>query len=180
MFQSHLTIHRPNNIYKCEECPKEFRSKFNFMEHKKRKHGSPDEASKRPYLCSICGKGIITTTALKSHYQHMHSTEKPYVCSICYKPFKTEYTLNIHVRYRHNNERRHQCKVCMKSFQTSSVLKLHTRVHTGERPYSCKMCDKAFGQSSALNTHLKKVHGCDRKSRGLDDGELKSKIVSGD
>ncbi|XP_072893879.1 uncharacterized protein [Hemitrygon akajei] len=113
----------------------------------------------RPFTCSDCGKGFTQSTYLLVH-QSVHTGERPFTCSECGKGFTQSSTLMAHQRV-HSGERLFTCSDCGRGFTRSYKLKVHQRVHTGERPFTCSDCGKGFTQSCLLKLH-QRVHAGER------------------
>ncbi|XP_043942935.1 LOW QUALITY PROTEIN: uncharacterized protein LOC122814417 [Protopterus annectens] len=143
------SAHKEKKPYKCPECNKCFRRRWNLVIHERSHTGV------RPYKCAECSKGFITAGNLKNHLS-IHSEEKPYKCPECNKCFRRRWNLVIHER-THKRERPYKCSECSKSFTTTASLRIHLSLHSGERPYKCCECSKCFIQRSALVQH-ERVH----------------------
>ncbi|EDL05154.1 mCG112885 [Mus musculus] len=99
-------IHTEKKIYKCSECDKCFKNKFNLTMHQRIHTGE------KPYKCSECDKCFTKQSNLSIH-QRIHTGEKPYKCSECDKCFTQESYLSIHQRI-HTGEKPYKCSECGK------------------------------------------------------------------
>ncbi|KAL4222408.1 hypothetical protein ACF0H5_018447 [Mactra antiquata] len=176
----HLMSHTDERPFKCDKCPKSYKYRHNFLEHR----ASHEEV--KPFYCEICGQGMTTGYALKNHKLVHHSTSKPFICEECGAAFKLKsrltrhesthtgiksqqcelcgmkfarrYNLTIHVRSVHNKDKRFTCNKCDKNFLTNYQLKVHLMKHSGERPYKCSVCTTGYIEKKELKKHLKKQH----------------------
>lgn len=58
---------------------------------------SYNSLKRRPYVCTICGKGFTRKDSLQTHF-HLHTGEKPYSCSICCSAFSSRASLKFHMK----------------------------------------------------------------------------------
>lgn len=54
----------------------------------------------RPYVCTYCGKGFLSSTKLKQHY-NCHTGERPFACKYCERTFTNYPNWLKHTRRRH-------------------------------------------------------------------------------
>ncbi|XP_077111603.1 uncharacterized protein LOC143767279 [Ranitomeya variabilis] len=111
--------------------------------------------SKRPFLCSVCGKYFQDKSALHKH-QKIHTGVKPFSCSECGKCFRVKSALSRHLG-THTGEKPFSCSECGKYFRYKSTLVTHQRIHSGEKEFSCSKCGKSFTHKSTLVNH-EKIH----------------------
>ncbi|XP_068610806.1 zinc finger protein 1 homolog [Brachionichthys hirsutus] len=114
-----------------------------------------NNASKKPYVCTLCNKGYTTRKSRKVHMR-IHTGEKPFDCKTCGKQFIQKSDLKKHMRiHTGEGEKPYECKTCGKQFIQKSDLNVHMRIHTGEKPFDCKTCGKQFIKKSNLNVHMR-------------------------
>uniref|UniRef100_A0A4W5MVB4 C2H2-type domain-containing protein n=1 Tax=Hucho hucho TaxID=62062 RepID=A0A4W5MVB4_9TELE len=114
---------------------------------------SADAAHQGPITCSYCGKcfkkkGRYT---LKNHMV-THTGKKPYHCSVCGKGFFSKHLLKVHIHI-HTGEKPFECDQCGKRFGQKSHLKYHERAHTGVKAFVCGICGKAYANRQNLKLH---------------------------
>ncbi|XP_066437150.1 zinc finger protein 154-like [Eleutherodactylus coqui] len=170
-----------NKIFKCSECGRGFKKKFNLTMHKRthkderpfsctecgkrfnRKSGlighERIHTGEKPYLCTECGRCFTQRSILVEH-QKFHAAVKPFSCLDCGRGFIQKSDLVIHQRI-HTGEKPYFCSECGKCFTRKQHLEIHRKVHTGEKPFSCSECGKCFKQKSDLLRH-QKVHTGER------------------
>ena len=90
-----------HNMVPCAECGMMFSSK-NMQRHVQLKHMSIWD---RKFKCDICGKGFMSTQALKDHV-NVHTGEKPYDCNLCSAKFSNKANMYAHVRINHKGIKR--------------------------------------------------------------------------
>lgn len=64
-----------------------------------------------PFLCEICGKGLVSRQYLVYH-MNTHTGNKPYACDICPKKFAKPSNLNDH--HKIHFEAAYECEDCKK------------------------------------------------------------------
>ncbi|XP_023292581.2 zinc finger protein 678-like isoform X2 [Lucilia cuprina] len=134
----------------CSICNKNFYTEHNFKYHLTKVHQVGDFS----FQCDLCGKKLISKSALQCHAQRVHS-EKKYPCVFCGKLFAIPSELRIHTLV-HTAEKPHVCELCGKGFRLRNNLGLHvTRMHTKIRAFKCTMCPKDFLKNCDLKDHIK-------------------------
>ncbi|XP_073450251.1 uncharacterized protein [Aquarana catesbeiana] len=114
-------------------------------------------SSKKPFLCSECGKFFHRKYGLTVH-QRIHTGEKPFACSECGKCFSDKSNLNEHKR-THSVTESFTCSKCGRRCHTWRILATHQRVHSGEkRGIECTKCGQTFSKKLYLKRH--EMRGC--------------------
>lgn len=139
---SSKNIHSGKNPVKCDECGKEYKTRYLLNHHQKQHTGE--------FTCDQCGVVLSSKGNLTVH-KRIHTGEKPFSCKECDKTFISESKLKVHQRI-HTGETLN-CDHCSKAFCTAALLKRHLRVHTKEKPFSCDQCEKRFRYSPELLKH---------------------------
>jgi uncharacterized Zn-finger protein len=84
----------------------------------------------RPYSCSVCQKGFMDSSSLRSHAR-THAEERTYSCPACSKCFKTRRNLRQH-EATHVSQRPHVCRHCGQGFTFKRNLVRHAEIHTNK------------------------------------------------
>lgn len=87
-----------DECFPCEKCPRVFSSALLLFQHDITHIAvSYNSLKRRPYVCTICGKGFTRKDSLQTHF-HLHTGEKPYSCSICCSAFSSRASLKFHMK----------------------------------------------------------------------------------
>lgn len=113
-------------VYKCDECGKEFRNEWYWNKHKF-VHSSPP--------CEVCNETITSVTQWRNH-KELHSgrllkSRTTLNCKICKYTTTYERLMKTHM-FKHSGERPFQCKKCQKKFISFYTLKMHIKKKHGE------------------------------------------------
>ncbi|XP_045209610.2 uncharacterized protein LOC123561365 [Mercenaria mercenaria] len=107
----------------------------------------------RPYICHVCGKGLISDKKLKRHLL-IHSEVQRHTCDVCGQGFSMKYKLRTHM-FVHTGHKPYLCSVCGAEFNNSTSLLHHNRtVHLGDKRYECTICGGRYGKKSQLEEHM--------------------------
>ncbi|XP_059152566.1 protein krueppel-like isoform X2 [Physella acuta] len=130
-------------------------------------HQSPSEAADRgepsissiaytrqgdSYVCSLCGKVVVSKAAITRHIQLTHEKKKPFECNICHRRFGYKNILMEHQNI-HFGIKPYACTLCDKRFAARSNLFQHRLLHM--KPFCCYICNKRFDRDEQLQRHLK-------------------------
>ncbi|XP_073831439.1 uncharacterized protein [Musca autumnalis] len=153
-------------MFKCNNCGKEYSDKFNLRNHRNYCEGVESNIS-RPITCPDCGKSYKTKRCLRSHQSHFHKS-KLSQCPICDKIFKYPTVLKGHI-LSHRPERKYVCSVCHKAFKVADLMRSHFRkshveeykeqrrkkleLRNTKKTYPCDQCDKVYQTWMALKEH---------------------------
>lgn len=150
-YKYHLAHHGTDRPWVCNECPKNYKTKIDLLQHQ-RVH----DKARDPFHCDICNQFFRTRSNFNTH-QRTHSVKGPQRCELCDKVFVN---LRSHIQQVHHRVRQHICGVCDKAFGKKSGLDRHTiTVHEKMRCWGCDVggCEKSFGEKAQLLRH-RKVH----------------------
>lgn len=148
-FKYHLAHHGNDRPWLCNECPKNYKTKIDLLQHQ-RVH----DKARDPFNCSICGQYFRTRSNFNTH-QRTHSIKGPQKCNVCDKVFVN---LRSHIQMVHQKIRHHICQICDKAFGKKSGLDRHIiTVHEKMRCWACDLCEKSFGEKAQLLRH-RKIH----------------------
>ena len=110
------------DIFKCQECNKNFSS-----EEKLERHGKT-HVEGGGFPCGKCSKSFSNQKRLKKHMRaHMEFTNN---CDVCEKSFQNMGTLALH-RNIHLDQKPFKCQTCGKDFSQKGNLKTHMQKHHG-------------------------------------------------
>uniref|UniRef100_A0A1B0G3P0 C2H2-type domain-containing protein n=1 Tax=Glossina morsitans morsitans TaxID=37546 RepID=A0A1B0G3P0_GLOMM len=140
--------------YKCEKCPKTFKSPYTLKIHVFRHH-----APEANYKCPECDATYARRFMLHCHMRSHSKYSERFQCEHagCEVRFVSKGDMRYHMRLVHFKVKKHICDYCGEPFGTLKTLRHHRYIHTGEKPYKCEICGQSFRQPTAMKTH-RKIH----------------------
>ena len=145
----HLAVHGFGDRFKCDQCDKDYSTKWSLQKHIKEHNSAPQK-------CNQCGNIYKTTRSLKQHISIMHS-EKRLECDECEKVFSTIHRLNMHKKRVHVLKS-FKCDQCKHRCKTNGSLKKHINHVHNVKLYQCEVCDYRGQNESRLKIHTESVH----------------------
>lgn len=104
----------------CDICGVNFRSKANFLIHKKALHpdGPVEEVQ-----CKLCSRWLRDERSLRKHVARHDDRDgdTKYRCGLCSAEKASRVALSSHMRY-HHSAKRHRCSLCAKEFKLPRAL----------------------------------------------------------
>jgi len=150
MFNRHTESHSMGEpTIKCEHCIKSFFFEVELITHMKKFHTS--------VYCNSCEYKTTKRQSLKAHIFSHHSKERPYKCTTCGKGFITSSHLSRHKEI-HEPVKKYECSVCGKKFSGKRHLTTHSKIHSKSYEAQCDICDKKFVQKFNMKLHMQKRH----------------------
>ena len=150
MFNRHTESHSMGEpTFKCENCSKCFFFEVELITHMKKFHTT--------VFCNSCEYKSTKRQTLKDHIVSHHSKERPYKCTTCGKGFVTSSHLTRHKEI-HEVVKKYECSVCGKKFSGKRHLTTHSKIHSKSYEAHCVICDKKFVQKFNMKLHMKKHH----------------------
>jgi hypothetical protein len=159
-FTRHLQVHetderlkKTKEIYICETCGKQFKSKFALKLHTESIH-----LKKFKFSCPTCDRGFNQFHQFRGHMASHHESlnEKCLLCSLTFR-YKT--SLNEHIESVHKQVK-FACSFLNCDVQCSSNRALieHVRAKHNKDRFPCDKCDKTFKWRSSLKYHRSRFH----------------------
>ncbi|KAG5675157.1 hypothetical protein PVAND_005083 [Polypedilum vanderplanki] len=145
----------------CTECEEIFSSKSELEKHFQKCH---DEEEKDQFMCSYCGKILMTERNLKLHIHAIHKNLR-YDCTVCSKSFTYKSAMYRHRDREHGKGKIFQCDKCPQRVGTKHELILHNERHhnsmreIAKPEYMCVHCGICFPSSFVLSRHERRIHG---------------------
>ena len=143
------------NVYKCEDCPKEFRRSQLLDIHKERRRTCKTNVS---FKCTNCLNRFNSKSVLTAHYSRNTKCLKKLFCTNCSKKV-FESNFENHSKKCFNAEDL-KCPHCLKIFANRSSARNHYKNRKTNPQFSgcrekwdCNKCGKKFKEDK-LKTHL--------------------------
>lgn len=161
-----------STVFKCLDCPENFKTAGLLLRHCHQQHNSEGLASQESQdsdgvaeqywglKCHECGKTFSSHQGIRQHLASGAHTDSPkYKCPKCDRIFDALMWLTDHM-VTHTDERPYKCHICGACFKSDKRLKNHMKVHSDNRPrYECADCGKSYTSAGALKEHEEVVHG---------------------
>lgn len=168
VYLTYLRQQTPKEMFKCDQCTREFNARTSLASHVRRAHSDQPGDKKvvglrfHPYVCKVCNRGFKVPTSLLAHAR-VHSTteDRKYHCEQCNSSFKRAEHLRIHINGIHLKQRPYACSFCPRTFSQSGDRNQHLKSHSSVKPFQCDFCQKQFKLQKALRTHLR-IHTGER------------------
>ena len=154
---THHKVDHGEDLHKCPECPKIWKTKPQLQNHMRDTHVKK--------LCEYCGI-MISVKRLHRHIQqaHVNPEERRFRCDICGKGFTERIRLKDHIN-THTGDRPYLCNYCGKGFANQANQVAHIRqVHLGKKrntntgEHLCTFCGKVFANLRNQQAHVRQVH----------------------
>jgi len=152
--REHLKKHmRRHELKTCAECDVAFDTYSDFIDHKKL-HSSRQESC----ACNECGKVLLSLQLLKRHIRNVHTNSNKFTCDYC------EYKTNNSRNLKRHTDHSHlgicfQCPTCDAMLASKSSLFIHSQKHKDDRPWICSDCGDCFKWKKNLEAHMDNKHG---------------------
>lgn len=147
--------HLPPELFICEVCAKNFKSRYQFEKHRLEHNESYQEIRLQ---CKICSKWMKNASSLRKHVLRHDGEGGKHECEYCGKQAPNVLALQSHISFVHKKDKLFQCTLCPKAFKRQFTLIEHMTTHTGEVLYQCPFCSKTFNSSANMHAHKKKTH----------------------
>jgi len=181
-------VPKPQKVYKCSFCGKEFSRSDHLNRH------IVTHTGQKQFQCDLCGKEFARKDKLKLHKSSAHNTaeEQKHFCS-CGKEFINEYDFYDHKQENpeHRKVENFQNSIKQEStddptqfqyslnsnfreidgkklvFKVRNKIKGKKKLKKKKSSYPCKYCDTVFQYAKERKTHSLEVHWSELKERGL-------------
>ncbi|CAG0913456.1 unnamed protein product [Notodromas monacha] len=151
--------HREEQVIKCDECDKEFKTQRTLRDHENSVHG------KKTYECAECGLVNSSRTAYERHLETHKPMKGMKLCPQCGKALRAGSLLG-HMIVFHNHPMRKKCNYCGLIVPSDWELSKHKEsVHGIKKtkikrsPRLCVDCGKTFRNVEEFVSHRIKMHG---------------------
>jgi len=167
---AHASTHNEERRYQCHLCALRFKTVGNLTAHLSSCHDPVETGMLKKFNCKFCSKSFRFPAQIQQH-ERVHTKEKPFNCQFCGKGFSVKCNLKAHLEtHKSVDERTFKCSQCNHTATTLPLLKLHMHSHTGERPFVCELCGESYKRPSNLRRHKKNM--CKLRSGApLDQGD---------
>ena len=150
-------------IYKCDLCPKEYKSEGTLVNHLKKVHNQVKDDGK---TCQICKKIFRDRGKRNRHIQAVHENNNKVKCLECDKEFSSNDSMMYHIRNVHKKIGMSKCDECGKVCSSIGNLKKHiAQIHDKTTSVTCDICEKKFNSQCNLTQHIIKVHNREEKCK---------------
>ena len=150
-------------IYKCDLCPKEYKSEGTLVNHLKKVHNQVKDDGK---TCQICKKIFRDRGKRNRHIQAVHENNNKVKCLECDKEFSSNDSMMYHIRNVHKKIGMSKCDECGKVCSSIGNLKKHiAQIHDKSTTVTCDICEKKFNSQCNLTQHIIKVHNREEKCK---------------
>ena len=147
--KNHMELHT-GEIFKCNECQYEGRSKIRLRKHNYKMH-------KQNPLKRLIPKSDSRRKNNQLKSQRYLIKEKEFVCSFCQFKSGVKGTLDRHIRLNHIEEEKRKCSQCDYVTANKTSMKNHMDVHSG-KSFNCGECDYQGTTEALLRTHRRHMH----------------------
>ena len=147
---AHLRVHKPKQVFQCQQCDKQFDLKVRLNFHETTHQPKKPPKDKKIYTCPTCNKEIAGLGLFNKHLP-IHAKDRPFVCQLCDASFKVRCHLWAHER-AHSADK-FTCTICKMQFNYSGSLRKHMRLHNSDRPHYCVLCKQRFASIEQLEEH---------------------------
>ena len=128
----------------------------NILRHLKKKPIEEEEKNEegQVFKCRVCYQMLTNNTALKRHFEYLHS--KVFKCEKEECSFEgSRWKLLLHTKVHLGV---FSCETCFKSFPQQAQLDFHKASHSDITDFDCEKCNKAF--KTAIPLKVNKYFDC--------------------
>uniref|UniRef100_A0A8C5N162 Zinc finger and BTB domain containing 38 n=1 Tax=Leptobrachium leishanense TaxID=445787 RepID=A0A8C5N162_9ANUR len=169
---------KPQEIYHCKNCSKEFAHLKRLQRHEQicykvvhtekdvrfsnnfSGQAAADMSSTPPNLASAHINLSNISSVGTDHFVKIVDGKIFYVCIVCKRNYVTLSSLRRHSNV-HSWRKSYPCHYCNKVFALAEYRTKHEIWHTGDRRYQCIFCLETFMTYYILKNHQKSSHGID-------------------
>ena len=116
----HSSIHKGDDLYRCDECEESFALPVILRNHKLNRHSLENK-----YVCNVCNKAYMRESYLKLHMNlHMKPTFTcDYNCGMCRHDYSSLQALKDHVINKHSDRKKSEKSVRLNSINICDIDK---------------------------------------------------------
>ena len=143
----------------CTFCRKDFPSTKALRRHL-RMH-----AGKSVYVCSRCGRHLVSRATMEMHQRSCGTQDCPHNCVSCGKGYHSKQDLLQHLKVHQPpaSVEDHTCPDCKQVFNLVKTMREHRATHRGPFPCPVEDCPATFSLPKRRNRHLREKHGFDSR-----------------